>query len=244
MRRPPSLSESHLSDYKFLNDKPPFNEILVRDLQLSINDAIKKDDTAVENIVELNKTGTLAFCNYAFITEYLLRFLLHISMISFFETLFFFQFVSKDEDDGISYISKFYINKVTSSCSNINSTDSYYINMILGKFVNSTLIIEEGKAALLERTSYNNQLNKISWFYFAGLNGGLLLLIVIALIKNYKIRWSYLFFENLMFVSMLGLYEFMFFETIIKKYVTLTPAEISMQFIKGLQSECGLLLQN
>jgi len=41
---------------------------------------------------------------------------------------------------------------------------------------------------------------------------------------------------------MLGVYEFMFFETIIKKYMAESPDEISANFVKGLQSQCGLLV--
>jgi hypothetical protein len=228
MRRPPSLSESYLSDYKFIPDHQFFNEVLLR--EPVVNNA---QGPAIEIPV-------YDYCEH--FTEYLLRFLFHISMISFFETLFFFQFVSKDEDAGISSISRFYTGRVTSSCKSLNSTDAYYLNTILDKFVNSSQIINQGVRAGLDRDYQNSQLNRVSWIYFAGLNGLLFLLIGFSFYKRYKIRWSYLFFENLMFVTMLGIYEFMFFETIIKKYVTLTPAEISSQFVKGLQSECGLLL--
>jgi len=228
MRRPPSLSESYLSDYKFIPDDRFFNEVILRE---------PITDDKQEPVIEI---PSFNYCEY--ITEYLLRFLLHISMISFFETLFFFQFVSKDEDAGISSISLFYTGKVISTCKTLNSTDVYYLNTILDRLIDSSQIINDGYASGLDRKNSNNHLNRVSWIYFAGLNGLLFLLIGFSLYKRYKIRWSYLFLENLMFVTMLGFYEFMFFETIIKKYVTLTPAEISSQFVKGLQSECGLLL--
>jgi hypothetical protein len=160
-------------------------------------------------------------------------------MISFFETLFFFQFVSKDEDRGISSISQYYSNKITSGCSSVNKSYLPMINVVLNGLFNVTDIVNAGNLAFIVRNNSNTHLNTVSWIYFGGLSGSFILLCAFSVLKKYKIKWGHLFIENLIFVTMLGLYELMFFESIIKKYVTLTPAEISREFIQGLETNCG-----
>jgi len=224
MRRPPSLSESYLSDYKFLSEKR-------EPLSLVINTVETSEPSSVDGPIKYD------YCEY--VTEYFLRFLLHITMISFFETLFFFQFVSKDEDQGISTISQFYSNKITSECSSLNKSYLPIINTVLNGLFNVTEIVNAGNTAFIVRNIRNTQLNTVSWIYFGGLSGSFTLLVIFSFVKRYKIKWGHLFIENLIFVTMLGLYELMFFESIIKKYVTLTPAEISKEFISGLQTNCG-----
>jgi hypothetical protein len=174
--------------------------------------------------------------------EYFLRFLLHISLISFFETLFFFQFVSRDEDTGISATTGFYTDKVISSCVNFNINESSFINSILERFVNSTTIIRDSRDAFEKREFFNNRLNNYSWAYFGGLTGTFLCLVGFIHCKGYKMKWGFIIGENLVFVAMLGIYEFMFFESIIKNYATLSPQEISGMFVSGLQKRCGLLI--
>jgi hypothetical protein len=231
MRRPPSLSESYLSDYKFLGEK-------LEPLRTTINVVDAGEITNPVNDTTSNSSTKVTYCEYS--TEYFLRFSLHITMISFFETLFFFQFVSKDEDQGISSISRFYSDKIISSCTNINKTYIPLINVVLNGVVNVTEIVNAGDAAFILRNNDNLRLNNISWIYFGGLSGGLVLLILFSVVKRYKIKWGHLFIENLIFVTMLGLYEVMFFETIIKKYTTLTPAEISSDFVLSLRANCGV----
>lgn len=222
MRRPPSLSESYIYDveYNFISDKlEPYSK------------------ASIQVPVPVNKTD---YCEL--ITEYFLRFTLHLSLISFFETLFFFHFVSKDEDRGILATTNFYTNSVLASCSNLTEQESQFINMFLDKLVNATNILQKSRNSAESRLIFNNRLNNYSWGYFGGLTAVFLSLVGLACFKRYKMKWVYIFGENIVFVTMLGLYELMFFETIIKNYSTLSPDEISGMFVSGLQKKCGLLM--
>ena len=83
MRRPPSLSESYLPDYKFLSGRLDTDRIKpLGEFYRSINIEPIFDSPGDLVVVEPQTDC----CEYA--TEYMLRFLLHITMISFFETLF------------------------------------------------------------------------------------------------------------------------------------------------------------
>ena len=145
MRRPPSLSESHLSDYKFITEK-------LEPLRLTINTVeTPEPNSSVDLASSVDDSVDMHFDYCEYTTEYFLRFLLHITMISFFETLFFFQFVSKDEDNGISSISRFYSDKITSSCTDINKTYLPMINSVLNEIVNVTEVVNEGDKAFIIR---------------------------------------------------------------------------------------------
>jgi hypothetical protein len=230
MRRPPSLSEGCISigDYNFLNDK-------IEPLTLTIRDTIQEEVSKPVIVVKEEHTWE------EIIADYTLRFLLHISLISFFETIFFFKFVSVDEDKGITQITDFYINKILNSCNNLNTNETAFLNIILNKIINATNINSLGISASSHRSLQNNLLYKKSWSYFGGISGVFVFLSLISVIRAYKIRWPYMIIENLIFVSMLGIYELIFFLNIIKQYGTTTPQEITMGFVYGLQTTCGLL---
>ena len=226
MRRPPSLSESYIYDveYNFIGDKlEPLGKKSLQVSQEPVPVLVKPDNCKV-------------------VTEYFLRFVLHLSLISFFETLFFFHFVSKDEDEGILATTNFYTNSVLTSCSNLTDQELQFINIFLDKFVNSTAILKKSLASAESRLLYNNKLNNYSWGYFVCLTAIFFLLAGFSCYKKHKMRWSYIVGENVVFVTMLGFYELMFFETIIKVYSTLSPDEISGMFISGLQKKCHLLV--
>lgn len=235
MRRPPSLSEGciNVGNYESIYEK-------MEPLSLTIRNSIQGDLTPVATPPVIEKGLTVHTWEET-IADYTLRFLLHISLISFFETIFFFKFVSVDEDKGITDISNFYTNKILNSCANLSGGEVAFLNSILSRFVNISNIDSIGVSSAMNRYNNNQVLYKTSWSYFAGISGCFVLLCVISVLRKYKIRWVYIIIENLIFVSMLGLYEFAFFLNIIKKYGTMTPQEITMGFADGLQTTCGLL---
>lgn len=234
MRRPPSLSEGciNVGNYESIYEKmEPLSLTIRNSIQGDLTPVVAVQPTVIEAGPKWEET----------IADYTLRFLLHISLISFFETIFFFKFVSIDEDKGITQISDYYTHKILNSCANLSGGEVTFLNSILSRFVNISNIDSVGVSSATNRY-YNNQgLYKTSWSYFAGISGCFVLLCVISVLRKYKIRWVYIIIENLIFVSMLGLYEFAFFLNIIKKYGTMTPQEITMGFADGLQTTCGLL---
>ena len=175
------------------------------------------------------------------VPQYLLRFLIHITLISVFETVFFFLFVSKDEDAGILAATTHYTDAIVQSCSGFTYNESAFINLILERYVNGSSIIGAGATAAAHRQAVNAGLMRQSYFYIAGLGSTMGLIALVAVWRRFKIAWLHIVAENLMFVTLLGLYEYMFFETIIKRYAVETTDEISSGFVQGLQEQCGLL---
>jgi hypothetical protein len=169
-----------------------------------------------------------------------MRFIFHIFLISVFEVVFFFAFVSKDEDQGILMTTNYYSNSIINSCSKFNTTEREILNFIFSKFVNSTQIISVGNNAAKFRSDFNTQLFHLGWKYVGILAFIQTCLALFSYKMKFEIQWSNIILENFALVTFLGIYEFMFFETIIKKYTSETPQEISALFIIGLQQQCGI----
>lgn len=245
-RRPPSFSESYIyfnnkkleADYN--SNKVPFIKPVIEEqerykeeeipVKLSLNADIPDDKKIV------------SMCNLEFYIDYSMRFVGHVFLISIFESIFFFMFVSKDEDTGILITTNYYTNSIIGACKGgLPSNVTVLVDYVLKQFINSSEVLSLGEKTGLMRRELNLSLFNLSWKYVGGLGGLLVGLILFSICNKYRIKWEHILLENLALVSFLGLYELMFFETIIKKYSTETPQEISALFVTGLQQQCGLL---
>lgn len=180
--------------------------------------------------------------NEARIINYTLRFLFHITLISIFESVFFFLYISKLEDNGINNTVGSFITNAVNSCNNLTLVEQDITNDFLDIFVNGSQIIQAGNAAEATRAVSNKSLNMRSWIYVGGLSGLFLLLTVLAKIRGTKIKWKKLFIENIWLVTLLAAYEYTFFSTVIFPYNPITGAEIERNAVFELQSNCGLLI--
>jgi hypothetical protein len=223
LRRPTSFSESYI----YFNEAEIQNEINTRKTAL------------IE--MPIQKIAPPIFTWFEFGVDYSLRFVGHVFLISIFEALFFFAFVSKDEDKGILATTNYYTNSIINSCAKLNVNESEFLNLLLGKFVNSTAVLAQGSNSAASRVQANTILYNMSWSYVGILGGVQIILLCISWFNKFEIKWRHIILENLALVGFLGIYEFMFFETVIKKYSTETPQEITAMFIKGLQEQCGIL---
>ena len=258
-RRPVSLSDSNI----YTGNYTSINDFHVRQVTVSTASTVATASVATASaataftaasasasdpdvIIEDKNYDVIATTNVVwsyveFIVDYSMRFTFHLLLISIFEVLFYFQFVSKDEDAGILTTTNYYTDSIINSCAGLNSTEATVLNFILGKFINSSQVIAAGASASSDRQLKNAAIYRLSLTYIgilAGLQGGLVL---ISVVNKFKIKWGHIILENLALVVFLGLYELMFFETIIKKYAALSPGEISAQFVMGLQDRCALL---
>jgi hypothetical protein len=243
MKRPPSLSDSliYIGNHIFETKEDFLLEYKTSSVSLNtdvIENHIGNNDVGNNNSVILcvNK-----WCNCEIICDYTIRFITHICLIAIFETVFFFLFVSVDEDTGIMNTINFYTNNIINGCKNLTQLETLFLDDILRPFVNITRILNVGSEDLIQRRSFNNGLMILSWNYVIGLFSILCGFIGFVKWRGYKIRWVSIICENIALVSMLGLYEYMFFMTVVVKYKTETPGEISSIFVNRLQNQCNLL---
>jgi hypothetical protein len=230
--RPPSLSES----FAWSADNVLRANASNTSLDLLVIQSIPASPQTTPPPLAIKKracTETRAF-------NAILRFLFHITLISIFESIFFFYYVSSLEDNGINNTLGQLLNGAVGACENSTALSRNITNDILGLFINSSAVIAEGDSAYGVRKAGNDRLYMRAWIYVGGLGGLFTLLTAIALLRKIRIKWKKLVLENLVLVTILGAYEYTFFSTIIFPYTPITGDEIARNAVYEFQSRCGL----
>ena len=178
---------------------------------------------------------------YALWTIRTVSFGFHIMLISIFETLFFFLFISKSEDSGIQGIIQNYIEGVLSQCAHWSANETQLVNAILTVLIQTNQTLASAQTAMQERTAYNRRLEVQAWMYVVGTTACLLTGGLVARLNAIRIPWKRIVLENMIMVALLGIYEFTFFKTIIYNYRSLTVEELNGNIVGQLQSTCKVL---
>jgi hypothetical protein len=173
-----------------------------------------------------------------FLHKWALHFTFHLSLISLFETLFFWQFVSESEDTALITLVNKYTAKILVGCANLTQGQKAIVTDFMDLFINQTRIDSSGIDAETARAAFNSILRRNSWLYF----GALLILFAglaaLGRIRQYKIEWKELIAENLALVIFLGLYEWMFFSTVVIPYESISVPELDRMVIDELTNTC------
>ena len=180
----------------------------------------------------------LVFLWIPFLHKWALHFTFHLSLISLFETLFFWQFVSESEDTALITLVNKYTGKILTGCANLTQGQRVLVIDFMDLFINQTHIDATGIEAETARAAFNYILNRNSWLYF----GALLILFsglaTVGYLLQYKIVWPHLIAENLALVIFLGLYEWMFFSTVVIPYESISVPELDRMIIDELTNTC------
>jgi len=166
--------------------------------------------------------------------------LIHISLISLFETVFFFQFISKSEDSGLLKTIDGYVYALGDSCAAWPANITAVVANITRLLVNIQNVTAAAESAAAGRTDFNKLLQVQSWLYFVGITSLTGTAAAWAVFRKYKFHWRRVVVENVAMVALLGIYEFVFFRTIIYNYVSLSMPEIDLHIVQVLRQLCGL----
>ena len=167
-----------------------------------------------------------------------LHFTFHLLLISLFETLFFWQFVSRQEDGALTGLVNTYTNRAFSVCANMTVQERTDLRTVLSVFLNASTVLDQATAAAADRHTFNDALLRNSWLYFGGLATTFGLLTSTAILRRLRIQWDRLLGENLGMVALLGIYEWMFFHTVALRYQAVTPAELDGMIVTEFQTDC------
>jgi len=173
-----------------------------------------------------------------FVHWWALRFTFHLTLISLFETLFFWHFISASEDNALVSLVQTYTQDVLNNCANLTSQQRVIIREVVDLFINQTTADEIGATALTRRGAFNDTLFRNSWLYFGGLLFLFTALAAAGHSKRYKTEWRALITENITLVTLLGLYEWMFFSTVILRYQAISMPELDRMVIDEFQMQC------
>jgi len=165
-----------------------------------------------------------------------LRFSFHLSLISLFETIFFWTFISKSEDQALINVINGYTAGIVSSCRNLTVPDKQVIAGFIALFMNQTTAAQD--IAVRQRNTFNQGLILNSWLYTAGITCIFSCLSVSNHLCKNDVNWRNLILENLILVALLGLYELMFFSTVILKYQSISIQELDGLVINELLAAC------
>jgi hypothetical protein len=156
-------------------------------------------------------------------------------LVALFETLFFWLFVSKTEDTALIKLVNSYVGGLLNDCDSMNGT--VFMNF-MDLFVNQTLVQTQGASAAAKRAAYNGNLLTTSWIYVGSLITLSSTLAVSAAYRRLPIQWRQLALENLALILILGIYEFMFFSTVVYPYESISMPELDRMLINEIDVSC------
>jgi hypothetical protein len=171
----------------------------------------------------------------------LIKLLFHITLISIFETLFYFLYVSSLENNGIENAINTFIKAAIEDCYNMTIEQIEVIDNVLETYINASDVIQKGNTEKLVRHKYNKHISNIAWGYVSGLAGLFVILSVYTRVRKIKINWKNVVLENFAMVILLGLYELLFFNTIVHKYLPISTEELAQGAVEKLQTACRVL---
>jgi hypothetical protein len=160
---------------------------------------------------------------------------LHLSLIALFETLFYFLYVSKQEDDAIDKNILYITNSISDNC--------IYLPIEMQKEIVDFLSTQNNTWYLLaknERFLHNQDLYSYAMGYVYGF---IIFTIVIGAILCWvhggRLKWKSMIFDTIMMMAILTVFEYNFFMNIIRNYLPITPAELEYSIEQQLLTDCN-----
>lgn len=257
-RKSETFSEINYLQFPIKNDEPLLNDLTTtinpvnegifsinrNDSNIDLESNIKK----IKSFDSLEKESKLEKKEYEpfrykdkceMIINKLMLFFIHLFLISLFELVFFFLFVTKYEDTSLNGVFKSITESATSVCNNLTISDKQIVDYVINLVINGTELLNESN----ENNNIRNELNKKLFInailYFIGVF--LINLIIIVLnVFYYKRRMNFkgILLDNLVMITFLGLYEYAFFSTIVFNYVTITPQELEYNIYNNAIQNC------
>ena len=175
---------------------------------------------------------------YQHIHKLVLKFTIRVLAISLFETVFFWAFVSGSEDTTLITLIDTYTNVFFAECATLTQPEKQSLKVLFNLFVNQTSVNALGNAAFLSRHSNNARLFLMSWMYMLGLLLLCACLAIVGYLKRYKQRWRKIALENLLLMMCLGMYEWMYFSTVIFSYQAVSVPELDQMVANQLEAQC------
>jgi hypothetical protein len=164
----------------------------------------------------------------------------HITLIGIFETVFYFEFISKSEDGGIQATINQFLQGTLQQCASWPANTTAVLAELLALTVNQSAVSGAASQAAAARNRANSQLENQAWLYVVVLASCLLAGSLAARIRGHRIHWREVVVDNIFLVTLLGAYEAFFFKTIIYNYQSLSLPELEQSILQQLGSKCGI----
>lgn len=241
-------------------DEDPDIETNLLDKSSDSNDSI---DTKLNNgYIFRIKRKTVTFCNrfickeevfYEYLNKLNVIFL-HIMLLSLFETYFFFKYVSVKEKDAFTDKLDYYVahsRKYTKEA--LDPTQQSALNDFVDQYLTANPdfiqnLYDDYQSAIDDvdkqeddLIAYSTRLTLYIGFVFG-------ITLVLGIFFHDKMKWHWLFFENIMMIFFLACYEYYFFKYVIIKYDPISSAEINYivvcDMLNGFHTTCNDYIDN
>lgn len=167
----------------------------------------------------------------------LFMFMIHLLLISIFEIIFFFSIVSIYENEAIVSVIISFFNEVPYACNEMNEMEKLNFTNIFNLMLNTTDIDNNANMAVIKRKAYNHNLFINAWMYFLIIVGINIVLFIIKYFYKIKINFKKIILENIVMILILGIYEYLFFKSIILLYQNISQSEL-IKIIVGQFNTC------
>ena len=232
-----SYSETNLSDIKYISTLNG-QDIIIEDLSIPYK---KMDSPPLEkNYKQFSK-------HYIF--KRLMLFTMHLALISLFEIIFFFNVIIDYENNSFTNLIDSFANPLVNICQKFNTSDKIVFTNIVNSFINITNINYNAYESLNKRNISNQHILGYAWIYFGFILGISLLTILVNHFnnnrdffvnnrpnKNKSINLIKIIIDNVIMIILLGLYEYLFFKTIIIKYIPISNNELTKYLIDKIKN--------
>ena len=189
-------------------------------------------------INEENKISKYKKClnkiNTSIITK-LFYYILHLSLLSFFENIFYFYYISDQEDKGIS-------NNILSITKDIGKNCIYLpldIRLLIIDYINNNFNITQYNLAYNDRSIQNKQLFFYSMNYLYVFISITMLVLFLLVIKKEFIKIKEVIFDTVIIFGIFTLYEYIFFTKIIINYLPIDTYELEYLSTNQLKLSCS-----
>lgn len=173
-----------------------------------------------------------------FITRYSIHFLFHILLIGFFETLFFFYFVSDQENSALLKDVDVLVGQLTRQCYNYSLVEREIFNDFIGLLRNSSGVEAVSALDTSQRIQFNNGLLFQAWMYELGILVVFVGACLYSKIEKIEVKWRRLVLENGMLIFFLAMYELAFFRTIVFQYMPMGAIELEDYTLRSIEDAC------
>jgi hypothetical protein len=229
-KRPPALSESWAGTPE--NRERAMTFVQQQPQRLTVNEGTEAIEGTESETPELP---------YASQHRLLLSFLFHLALISLFETLFFFFYVSTLENAGILKVVAGFEGQLVRSCEQLAPDGRVVVNDVLALLLNATAVEARGAAALTAREAVNDRLLQLAWLYVLCVTAAFGAAAGWGVWRGLRVGWRSVVLENCGLVVSLGVFEGLFFTTIVYPYLPVTGPELAASLLDSLHQSCGIL---
>ena len=200
-----------------------------QDLNLGINESSEIRENRYWILFKRHKGSIIRIFGKIF------YYVLHLMLISLFETMFYFNYVSVEEDNGITGQIIGLIEPIGEICEDLSEGIREEIKERLEGFNSS--IYED---AYNERMEYNNRLRKDAMMIvYVMIVICCIIGIVLYIVDKKRLSWKQMILDTIVMVGVLGIYEYSFFMKYVSKYKVIGTSEIEWKIRNYLISACN-----